>query len=235
MASLRRETEFRSFSRAYLESFTSQELINVAAQLSVDIQENLSNRTLIIDEILDAVDERIALEPAEGKTPRSEAALPLFPKGKGRHSNKTNPFHSVKIPVRYNITYIKALVRDPLWIFAFWEIKEPLREKLMQTDDFEGFFLRISAVEKEAVISSYSVPVGPGDKAWYLDFPPEGDRFFVEICMRQNGAEETLARTRLFHQPKILPAHGAAEYPAAVLSGIRDMPILREKNRKTAR
>jgi hypothetical protein len=234
MAALRQETAIHSLSRAYLESFTSQELLGVAAQLSVDLPEGLSNRTLIIGEILDAFEENLRSEESGiGKeADQKTAAVRLTPSLRG------NPFLTVKIPERYNITYIKVLVRDPLWFFAFWEIKESMMEKLVKMEDFDGFCLRVNVInvlDKGKGGSSYTVLVGNGDKAWYLDFPVEGDEFFVEICARVGGREEALARSLAFRQPKILSSHEISENPLAVLSGIRVLPILREKNRSHPR
>jgi hypothetical protein len=229
MASLWKDTTIHSFSRTYLESFTSQELLTVAAQLAVDLSQGFSGRAQIIGEILDAVDERVKPTPVQGgergkNTAGTEAA----------QDPRTNPFLTVRIPERYNITYIRALVRDPLWFFVFWEVKESLGEQLLKTDDFEGLCLRINALKKAAVFSSYSVPVGNNDKAWYLDFPVEGDEFFVELCARVGGREDVLAKTRSFHQPDILLAREGDVNLLAALSGIRDLPVLREKTRGNA-
>ena len=200
MASLWKDTTIHSFSRTYLESFTSQELLTVAAGLSVDLSQGFPGRAQIIGEILGAVDESVKSAPAQGgERERNSAGMETA------RDPKSNPFLTVRIPERYNITYIKALVRDPLWFFVFWEVKESLRERLLKTDDFEGLCLRINALKKAAFFSSYRVSVENTDKAWYLDFPAEGDAFFVELCSRIDGREDMLAKTRLFRQPNILP------------------------------
>jgi hypothetical protein len=233
MTSLRQDTTIHSLSRAYLESFTSQELLSVAAQLSVDLPESLSNRTLIIGEILEAIEER--LKPAESGPGTNKESEDKLKTAKPMQNHKGNPFETVKIPDHYNITYIKALVRDPLWVFVFWEVKMSIMEKLVKMDDFDGLCLRINALKKKKVFLSHTVPVGNSDKAWYLDFPTEGDEFFVEICARVGGRDEVLAKTRSFYQPGILAAHGGEENPLALLSGIRDIPVLREKNDPTGK
>jgi hypothetical protein len=229
MTSLRQDTAIHSLSRTYLESFTSQELLSVAAQLSVDLPESLSNRTLIIGEILDAVDE--SLKPAEsGSVAGADKEIEYRPRtARSAQKHKGNPFVTVKIPERYNITYIRVLVRDPLWFFVFWEVKMSIMEKLVKMDGFDSLCLRINALKNGKIFSSYTVPVNNSDKAWYLDFPTEGNEFFVEICAQVDGREEALAKTRSFRQPEILAAHGVNENPLAVLSGIKDIPILREK------
>jgi hypothetical protein len=238
MAPLWKDTAIDSLSRAYLESFTSQELLTVAVHMAVDLLPGLSDRTRIIGEILDVVDERAkSAQRQNGGRNRHHAGMEVLP------DPKSNPFLTVRIPERYNITYVKALVRDPLWFFVFWEVKESLLEQLLKTEGFEGLCLRINALKAApgpaamlpALVPAakpYSVSVGNTDKAWYLDFPAEGDTFFVELCARVGGREDVLARTRTFRQPAILPACEGKVSPLAALSGIRKLPILREKTRE---
>jgi hypothetical protein len=235
MTSLWQDTTIRSLSRAYLESFTSQELLNVAAQLSVDLPESLSSRTLIIGEILDAVGESVDLEESVPEAEPDEGSAYKPKAARSPQCHKGNPFMTVKIPERYNITYIKVLVRDPLWFFVFWEVKQSIMEQLERMASFDRLCLRINALKQGKVFSSYTVSVTATDSAWYLDFPAEGDAFFVEICARFDGREEALAKTRLFRQPEILAIHGETETPLALLSGIRDIPILREKTAPPAK
>ncbi len=47
------------------------------------------------------------------------------------------------IPERYNETIIVMMLRDPLWAFAYWDIKDKERDILKEKDGFQGLFLRI--------------------------------------------------------------------------------------------
>jgi hypothetical protein len=237
MAPLWKDTPIDSLSRTYLESFTSQELLTVATHLGVDVPPGLSDRTRIIGEILDAVDERA--NPARRqhrKRNRRPAEMEAL------SDPKSNPFLTARIPARYNITFVKVLVRDPLWFFVFWEIKGSLLEQLRKTEGFEGLCLRINALKAAAgpaaamlpADAPYSLSVGITDKARYLDFPAEGDVFFVELCARVGGREDALAKSGVFRQPAILSVYGGKVSPLAALSGIRELPILREKTRGNA-
>lgn len=244
---LKLDTAIYSFSRTYLECFTSQELFNVADQLQADLPDGMSNRTLIIEEILDAVSDRIksreAAESGAG-SPSESSANPSagFPQNaevrEARPNGKEYPFQDVQIPEHYNITYIRAIVRDWQWVFVFWEIKESLVEKLVKMDGFGGLCLRLNTLIKGKIVCSYSIPVRSHDKAWYLDFPPEGERFFVEICARINGKEEALAKTRSMNHPKMFASQVdervIAQSPLAVLSGLKDILVPHERNRGLA-
>ena len=59
-------------------------------------------------------------------------------------------------------------------------------------------------------------------------------RYFVELYAVTGGKEETLARTAVFSRPAVLSVHETESAyflkpPLALLSGINDLPLLREK------
>jgi hypothetical protein len=120
----------------------------------------------------------------------------------------------VPLPKQYNITYLEVLLRDPLWVFAFWEIKKHDKEIFEKSGDFEGYCLRVSSVKppvsgrktsEERVFLSetvFTVSVGAEDTAWYLGFPPQGGEFYVELCARlRNSRDPDREGTDLFLKP----------------------------------
>jgi hypothetical protein len=236
--------------RCYLESLTTRELTVLADQSGVDIPPGL-DRPFIIEEILEA--ESDDENDAEG---REEAFQEVPPE-------EAEFLDSAPLPEQYNITYIKVLIRDPLWVFAFWEIKSHDRELYEKGPDFEGYFLKVSpAAEicpggvpprggvktapsrgKHLSDLSFTVPVGPGDTAWYLGFPPEYSgkdaagkrRFRVELGVRRGTGQEVLAVSRPFNLPFLLspPEAKAPRSPLAGLSAMDELRILRNGERRS--
>jgi hypothetical protein len=147
---------------------------------------------------------------------------------------------SVPFPKQYNITFIEVLIRDPLWAFTFWEIKEHDREIFERTAGFEGYCLRVNSLgEKGAAdpLPGFTVPVGPEDTAWYIGFPSEntGGRFQVELCVRLGERIEFLASSRVFTMPRLQERAGLSGRcfsKLALLSGAEEFPILRNPDRK---
>jgi hypothetical protein len=226
--------------RRYLESLTTRELAVLADNAGIDIPPGL-DRIFIIEEILEAENDDENDSDRGEEVPFEEAEF-LDP---------------VPLPKQYNITYIKTLIRDPLWVFVFWEIKSHDKEFYEKIQDFEGYFLKVSSVagecsgyfplpegkkspppQKKPVSGlSFTVPVGPEDMAWYLGFPPEysgkdvagGGWFQVELCVCWGTEQAVLAVSKPFRLPALLQSAGAktSRSPLAGLSAMDELPVLR--------
>ncbi|MDR2101260.1 MAG: DUF4912 domain-containing protein [Treponema sp.] len=214
--------------KAYLESLTTHELIKLADRFGIDIPPGLE-RIFIIEELVDlaAGDEPNSENPRE---PLREAGF----------------LESVPLPKQYNITFIEVLPRDPLWVFTFWEVKGHDKELYERASNFMGYHLRVcpqDVLDAAGSDSSFIVPVEPSDTAWYLGFPPSGGRYRVELCVVRGDEAITLAVSHPFKMPKLLnppktvetggavEEQGVYKNPLSCLSGIKDLPVLRNGDR----
>ena len=246
--------------RARLESLTTSDLIKMADNLGIDIPPDL-DRIFIIEELLEIAASDKAVEDAA-----DTADIPTFPgEGSEEHSGvpKVPPegeladcglIESVPLPKQYNITFIEVMIRDPLWAFVFWEIKAQDKEQFERTQEFDGYYLKVSpwvvpeGTPKEEGV--FRVSVSPGDTAWYLGLSPvvEGGnpredqgQYKVELCAGFKGNETVLAVSKPFKLPFLheLPAgkepkageSRAWENPLVRLSGYEDFHILRNNER----
>jgi hypothetical protein len=163
----------------------------------------------------------------------------------------------VPLPKQYNITYLEVLLRDPLWVFAFWEIKKYDKELFENSGDFEGYCLKVSSVEppvsgrkmpgERAVLleTVFTVSVGTEDTAWYLGFPPQGGEFYVELCVRlrnprdpgRDGTDlflKSLTASKPFSMPRLFnPSENdeTLKNPLIRLSGAEYFSLLRNADR----
>jgi hypothetical protein len=226
-----------SFTRISLESLTTDGLIKLADLYGLDIPPGL-DRLFIIEELLE-----IASEDEEDEGPQ-EGSLVLG----------TSFLEPVPLPKQYNITFIEVMIRDPLWIFVFWEVKGFDKEVFEKSPEFGGYYLKVSPWEEsrrnfprsegEAV---FTIPVENGDTARYLGFPPAGEaeddqdnRLKVELCARRGAGEFILAVSNPFRLPSLprLPAgtgqrENCKRYknPLIRLSGSGDFHILHNLDR----
>lgn len=219
------------FKRPYLESLTTHELVRLADGFGIEIPPDLE-RIFIIAEIIDITSDYALHEQGAGYG----EAIPLI---------ETDIPEPVSLPKQYNITFIDVLLRDPLWVFTFWEIKSADKEYYEKSGDFKGYQLKVSPLYAPGLSrqeDSFIVPVGTTDIAWYLGFPPEGGRFKVELCVLRAGEELTLAVSHPFTVPTwftpLKPGNtGDAvsddrySQPLVRLSGIEDFHILRNEDR----
>jgi hypothetical protein len=204
--------------RPYLESLATQELTALAETRGIDIPPALE-RVFIIEELLDSVPDD------ESRT--AEAAPPL---------GKADYLESVPLPKHYNITYLDVLIRDPLWVFAFWEINARDKELYEGAPDFGGYLLKVCPRDLPGTgpgENSFTVPVGAADTAWYLGFPPGEGWFKVELCVLRGGVPAVLAVSRPFRVPALLDPSGRAEgwNRFSILSGLDELPVLRNMDR----
>ncbi|MDR2104095.1 MAG: DUF4912 domain-containing protein [Treponema sp.] len=216
------------FNKSYLESLTTDELIKLADRFAIDIPPELE-RIFIIEELVD-----LAADDDFGREKDDE---PL---------RETDFFESVPLPKQYNITFIEAIPRDPLWVFIFWEIKSHDQGFYEEAADFGGYHLKVcplDGLDKLKADSSFTVSIGTADTAWYLDFPPSGGRFRVELCAVRKNEEIVLAASHPFRMPRLLSPPKIAERaktteewavyqnPLSCLSGAKDFPVLRSGDR----
>ncbi|MDR0644113.1 MAG: DUF4912 domain-containing protein [Treponema sp.] len=195
--------------RAYLEGLTTQELINIADHFDIDIPPDL-DWNFIIEALLD-----IKLE--DDVQPLLD--IPLS--------------GAVPLPERYNISFINVLIRDPMWVFTFWEIKLQDKERIENSSDFDGYFLKVLPLDDPK--SAWIVSVESDDTAWYVSIPVPGGVFNVMLCALFGDREDILAISREFAMPKLFEPRKARlfaeENPLLRLSGIEDFPIIRGRER----
>jgi hypothetical protein len=224
---------------------TTKEPIKLADSYGVDIPFDL-DRVFIIEQLLDIVFED-ETEEEDPKPALVEADIP----------------EPAPLPRQYNITFIEVMIRDPLWVFAFWEIKCSDRDVFEKSPDFGGYYLDVyrgdraspfsppvnsppSPANRSGMTEFFTVPVGPDDNAWYLGFPPErekGPAFYqVELSVSLGNHREALALSRPFRLPRLLGLPACTEEkeasevyknPLLKLSGVEDLRVLRDGERIT--
>ncbi|MDR0662777.1 MAG: DUF4912 domain-containing protein [Spirochaetaceae bacterium] len=231
-------------SPSYLERLSTPELKDLAVQFGIDIPQDLE-RLFIIEELLENAPCLTFFQPGRIKTCSAETYFV-------DNENISLVPDPVELPKRYNITRIDAIVRDPLWVFVFWEIREADRRLHERNPGFHGYFLRVSLDKCKfgaAVSSLFTIPVSVSDSEWYIHFPPDApcrkicnstgepsDTLFnVALCVSYANTESVLTRTHPFKLPRTfelserMPAND--ENTLLRMSGIDDLTILRNGER----
>lgn len=184
------------------EPVTSEQLISLslddlcllAERMGLDLPPGLE-RSFVVEEILNALDEDVderrsagagAIRIQELKYSGSEPDALRAP-------NQDPPV----LERRYNETNLQALVRDPSWAFAFWDISDADRAKLQDGESSAELFLRITETGAEAAKRQFfDIPVSYDDIQWYVNLPRPSARFRIELCARRpSGRLRVLARS----------------------------------------
>ncbi len=183
---------------AKLSLLTDQELLLLAERMGIYIPEGL-DRPFVIEEIIAALEddtqERVFSHDGTGHVEEKKLSGGTY---------IPYPFFGESgLPTRYNETMIRALPRDPAWIYAYWDISERKRSTL-ETEAAElNLFLRIAElmVEGERHKDFFDIPITFDDWKWYINIPQPGATYRVDLCVRKSDKVKVLARSNEVRMP----------------------------------
>lgn len=209
----------KKLTRSHLETLATADLISLADEFGIDFPENL-NRSFIIGELLEVAEE-LEEEQDEEEIVANDDAAPV-------HED------SEKLPETYNETTICAVLRNPAWIFVYWDISFADVNRLKTETSYKSMCLRVSFWENEDdtnPLESFDVQVGPGDRQQYVLLTPGKNFVRVDLVAQYAGKDdENLAVSRKIELPKGsslintgLPGRDLELSPAIELSGMREL------------
>ena len=114
------------------------------------------------------------------------------------------------LPHDYGDTRIVVMVRDPEWVFAYWEVNDEVREelKLFRTGHDRRVVLRFYKVDgrdwpSEPAHYTFDVEVGPYSSSWYLRMPEPDSQWVAELGMFDHeGNYISIARSNVIIMPR---------------------------------
>jgi hypothetical protein len=211
-------------SRSHLESLSTDELIKLADTYGIDIPPGLE-RIFIIEELLEAAntDKQETID-VEDNPAYSETAL---------------------LPKQYNISFIEVIIRDPLWVFVFWEVKGHDREIHENARDFNGYCLRVIPLDKDGKElvtreNSFSVLVDAEDSARYIGFAEQGELeyccYVIKLGVIRGDTEIPITSSAPFCLPQLcenINTTAMSSNPLIRLSGVQDLIIIKRTDRQS--
>jgi len=200
--------------RAYLETLSTSDLVSLADDNGIDIPEGL-NRRFIIGELLELSDDNR----------RTETESPILV---GSEYTATAEI----LPDTYNETQITVLLRDPGWVFVYWDFHATVLSSVTGHNRFETFFLRVNSLSdaRPALVTDFfDIEVGPQDRKWYIHLSNRDYSCRIDLYARNSQEkDQLLAKSAELLIPYI--SAGDAVYdpqrinpPVLELSGIGDL------------
>ncbi len=100
-----------------------------------------------------------------------------------KDNNYTSYTNEEIIPERYNETKIVLLVRDPHWLFAYWDIADKKMEELQDNVNIEDsiWILRVHKIDEKKY---FDISLVPDATNWYINVPEGGKEYQVEIGIK---------------------------------------------------
>ncbi len=214
---------------AKLASLSVEDLYLLADRMGLDLPVGLE-RPFVLEEILAVLEE----DSEERQASRGDALRVEEMKYSG--SEPDTPFSEGEPPPslerRYNETMIRALVRDPSWAFAYWDISDAERSSLGEEEAEASLFLRVNELDgEESKKEFFDIPVSRDDLQWYINLPPSGSRYRIDLCSRRPGCRcRCLARSNVVEVPRQALSLGPGGLDARSrellrLSGIEELRI----------
>lgn len=185
-----------------LQGLSFASLLDIAAKESIAVPEGTDKNTLI-ELIQEAMEEdRTEREQANNSAMRVKEKKYDIVRDEEIELERDDEF---PLPERYNETRIVALLRDPLWAFAYWDLKDAEIQSHLENPEFQGLSLRICEVEEkregEVVKDYFEIPVKTSDSSWYINLPTAGKSYHIELRCREGEKDLLLCRSNSLHSP----------------------------------
>ncbi len=204
--------DYAILSRQYLETLPSADLIALADDLGIDVPENL-NRRFIIGELLDTAAEI-----------KRENYTDL--------KNDSDKIHPVSVlPETYNENQISVVLRNPVWAYVYWDIREADFQKIQKTAGFTSLVLRVSSFSNQDSVKPsdyFEISVSVSDRNQYILLPASVKNIRIDLVAEFKGsASELLASSKKINLPH-MPAELMLPLPDLRISPILELSGLRE-------
>lgn len=177
---MRKET----INRTHLETLSFSDLVKLADDFGVDVPDNLDRRFLIA--------ELLELEEESEKTDNSMKIS----------SENTNDAGS--LPKNYNETQVSCVLRNPAWLFVFWNINESDKMMLEKLQDYE-IKLRVCILKsKEDVVpfESFEIQASLPSQEQNVLLPPNVEFVKVELFFTTLNSKKNLAISPVISIPQ---------------------------------
>ena len=215
--------------RERLQRLSFASLLDMATKEGIKVPEGIDKESLI-DQIQEALEEdRDEREQSNNAAMRiKEKKYEIVQDEEIEAQEKAD----YPLPERYNETRIVALLRDPLWAFAYWDLKDSDIDPLSQSPDFKELFLRVCEVLPDPATGPdgpgyFDIPVKVSDDSWYINLPNPGKSYFIELRCATGIKEILLCRSNEIHSPlgEVAPDYlqeviGGGENDVLALSGL---------------
>lgn len=121
--------------------------------------------------------------PAVAAVPASETAPAAAPPATDPGAMRDPSWYAPPLAERYGVDRLTLMVRDPHWLFCYWELRPELLAAVRA--EFPGpswTVLRILHLdEAESVFDTWTIDIGGDAVSWYVNTGRPGARFRAEL------------------------------------------------------
>jgi len=182
-----------------LHSFSYEQLIEISNRSSILVTPGVDKDTLI-GILLDAYEEdRVEREELNNLAIQMESRKFSISQDEEIDLGMDD---DLELPLRYNDTGIKVLLRDPSWIYCYWDLEDKKAEEIENTPDFKGLLLRIVELDggeysDDNILDYFDVPIKPVDFRRYVNLPSADTFYCAEIRAVVDDKDYLIVRSNI--------------------------------------
>ncbi len=216
-----------------LSLLSDDELSLLAEKMGIYVPDGLE-RVFLIEELVDAFEDDTADKVFSHDAPDHVEEKKLTGTGfiPGR-------LEKIAIPENYNETSIHAIVRDPLWFFAFWDIAELTRNKILAEIEEPKLILRVAEVTSAESAFHYDITVNFDDRKWYINVPYPKRSYRIDLCVAKFSKIKVLAHSNVVNMPSQYMDMGSKlpqiTRSLLILSGSEELHLIEPKEENSLR
>lgn len=186
-----------------LQRLSYASLLDIATKEGISVGESVDKES-IIELISEAMEEdRTEREQSNNSAMRIKEKKYDIIRDEEIESGEADEY---ALPERYNETRIVALLRDPLWAFAYWDLKDTDVERVSGEEESGELYLRVCEVKEgenreRGVVDYFDIPVKTTDSSWYINLPMPGKSYVIELYAQIESGDELLCRSNTLHSP----------------------------------
>lgn len=109
---------------------------------------------------------------------------------------------NVELPDRYQETRLVLMLRDPSWVYCYWDIEDRVLDELKENSDYSGLILRVTELAasdwgKDSFVDWFDIPIQFDDLRRYINLPSEDTFYGVEIHALLGEKEVLIVRSNI--------------------------------------
>lgn len=211
--------------RSYLETLSFSELLSLCDDFGLDIPENFDYH-ILVGELLEFSQESEDFD--------DEMDIEISQKEENTSSELT-------LPVSYNTTEVKLMLRNPVWGYVYWNISEADYTAISKNPSSQLFLRVCSFSEKEQVKpdDSFNIKISLSDYEQYILLPSNASFFRVDLLFAIGVSIDIVASSNILEIPQ--PSQVLKEYKPGKkikmskpveLSGMQNLLLEQYKNHR---